>query len=111
LRFSGRGGLEGGDAGARLGNARDLARKKMPLDSKCNLGSACIAVVIPSYKVITSISTVIERIGREVSRIYVVDDACPEKSGRYVEDNIQDARVKVLYNAHNLGVGERPSRV
>lgn len=51
------------------------------------------------------ILTVIERIGPEVAAIYVVDDACPERSGQHVEDNVTDSRVRVLYNAVNLGVG------
>jgi glycosyltransferase involved in cell wall biosynthesis len=64
-----------------------------------------ISVVIPSYRVRAHILSVIERIGPEVAAIYVVDDACPEQSGRYVEECVTDRRVKVLYNANNLGVG------
>jgi hypothetical protein len=40
-----------------------------------------------------------------VHRIYVVDDACPEKSGDFVLSQAQDFRIKVLKNAVNLGVG------
>ena len=40
-----------------------------------------------------------------VEAIYVVDDACPEKSGLHVEQNSLDKRVKVLCNSKNLGVG------
>ncbi|WP_082549863.1 glycosyltransferase family 2 protein [Mesorhizobium sp. Root157] len=64
-----------------------------------------IAVVIPSYNVRRYILTIIKHIGPEVSSIYVVDDACPEKSGQFVETTTQDPRVRVLYNAQNLGVG------
>lgn len=64
-----------------------------------------IAVVIPSYRVRGHILSVLQRIGPEVERIYVVDDKCPEESGRFVEENVEDQRVKVLYNASNLGVG------
>jgi len=64
-----------------------------------------IAVVIPSYKVRNHILDVIGKIGQEVSRIYVVDDCCPEKSGDYVESNCQDSRVIVLRNPENQGVG------
>ena len=64
-----------------------------------------IAVVIPCYKVCKHVLDVIARIGPEVARIYAVDDACPEHSGRFVEQTCQDPRVKVIYNDRNLGVG------
>jgi glycosyltransferase involved in cell wall biosynthesis len=64
-----------------------------------------IAVVIPSYCVQSHVLSVIGRIGPEVSAIYVVDDACPEQSGRFVEEHKDDARVNVIYNEVNLGVG------
>ncbi|QCB48616.1 glycosyltransferase family 2 protein [Hydrogenophaga sp. PAMC20947] len=64
-----------------------------------------IAVVIPSYKVKTHVLDVIHQIGPEVEKIYVIDDACPEESGNWVHQNCTDQRVKVLYNAVNLGVG------
>lgn len=67
--------------------------------------SAKIAVVIPSYKVREHILGVIEAIGPEVSRIYVVDDCCPEGSGTFVERNCTDPRVTVLRNPENQGVG------
>lgn len=64
-----------------------------------------VAVVIPSYKVRDHILSVIAGIGPEVSRIYVVDDCCPVASGKFVEDNCKDPRVKVLRNEVNQGVG------
>lgn len=64
-----------------------------------------IAVVIPCYKVRKHILEVINGIGPECNRIFVVDDKCPESSGRYVEENCVDSRVTVLYNEINLGVG------
>lgn len=64
-----------------------------------------IAVVIPSYRVKAHILEVISRIGPEVSRIYVVDDACPEESGRFVEQHCMDPRVQVLRHTDNQGVG------
>ncbi|NJR20216.1 MAG: glycosyltransferase family 2 protein, partial [Hyphomonadaceae bacterium] len=67
--------------------------------------SASIAVVIPSYRVCAHILRVLERIGPEVGLIYVVDDACPDKSGDFVKDNASDPRLKIIYNAVNLGVG------
>lgn len=64
-----------------------------------------IAVVIPSYKVKNHILAVIEKIGVEVDRIYVVDDCCPENSGDFVELHCTDTRVTVLRHAQNQGVG------
>lgn len=64
-----------------------------------------LAVVIPCFKVRDSILSVIKSIGSEVSRIYVIDDACPEDTGAYVKKNARDKRVIVLHNEQNLGVG------
>lgn len=64
-----------------------------------------IAVVIPSYKVRNHIIDVIRLIGPEVSRIYVVDDCCPDNSGCFVESNCTDERVVVIRHTENQGVG------
>jgi dolichol-phosphate mannosyltransferase len=48
---------------------------------------------------------VIRHIPTSVSKIYVVDDCCPESSGKYVQENVEDLRVEVLFNDVNLGVG------
>jgi glycosyltransferase involved in cell wall biosynthesis len=64
-----------------------------------------IAVVIPSYRVKQHILQLIPEIGEEVVKIYVVDDKCPENSGLYVQEHCTDARVEVLFNEKNLGVG------
>jgi dolichol-phosphate mannosyltransferase len=64
-----------------------------------------IAVVIPCYKTKKHILDVIDRIGSEVSAVYVVDDCCPEGTGDYVKSVATDPRVQVVYNAVNLGVG------
>ena len=64
-----------------------------------------IAVAIPCYKVTQQVLSVIAAIGPEVEAIYAVDDACPDGSGRFIEDNIHDPRVRVLYNPQNRGVG------
>ncbi len=64
-----------------------------------------VAVVIPSYKVTRHILGVIAGIGPEVSRIYVVDDKCPDGSGAFVKANCQDPRVTVVEHEQNQGVG------
>jgi len=63
------------------------------------------AVVIPSYRVSRHILDVIAGIPAWVSRIYVVDDKCPDHSGALVRERCTDPRVTVILNAHNLGVG------
>jgi len=64
-----------------------------------------IAVVIPAFRVREQILAVIRGIGPEVGSIYVVDDRCPEGSGRYVQDCCVDGRVTVLFHEVNQGVG------
>ncbi|WP_287915440.1 glycosyltransferase family 2 protein [Comamonas sp.] len=64
-----------------------------------------IAVAIPCYKVTQHILGVIAKIGPAVEVIYAVDDACPDASGSFIEENNTDPRVHVLYNVQNQGVG------
>ena len=81
-------------------NAPDI-----PVSSTPAMQAAQIAVVIPSYRVTRHILGVIAGIGPEVSRIYVIDDRCPDGSGAFVRANCQDPRVTVLEHAENQGVG------
>ena len=69
------------------------------------ISDSVIAVVIPSYKVKRHVLGVIQRIGPEVSRIYLVDDCCPEGSGQLVLDQSLDPRIEVIFHEHNQGVG------
>jgi len=64
-----------------------------------------IAVVIPCYRVTDHILEVIEGIGPEVSRIYVVDDACPDESGKFVQEQSRDKRLSFIFHEENQGVG------
>lgn len=64
-----------------------------------------VAVVVPSYRVTRHVLSVIEAIGPEVWRIYVVDDCCPDRSGELVRNQCTDPRVVVLFNEENQGVG------
>lgn len=61
--------------------------------------------MIPCYRVAAHVLDVIARVGPEVWRIYVVDDACPEHTGDLVERTAPDVRVRVLRNSVNRGVG------
>lgn len=64
-----------------------------------------IAVIIPCYKVSRHVLAVINRIGPEVDSIYIVDDFCPENTGRVVHKKCKDKRVKILFHKNNRGVG------
>jgi dolichol-phosphate mannosyltransferase len=64
-----------------------------------------IAVVVPAYRVSDHILKVISEIGPTVNQIIVVDDACPEKSGKIVTAECTDSRVQVLTHLENQGVG------
>jgi dolichol-phosphate mannosyltransferase len=64
-----------------------------------------LLVVIPAFKVADFVLEVVDRIGPEVSHILVVDDACPDGSGRKVENECHDSRVEVIFHPRNLGVG------
>ncbi len=64
-----------------------------------------IAVVIPCYRVKDFILDVISGIGPECDQIYVVDDCCPEGTGKHVEAECRDDRVRVIFHEANQGVG------
>ncbi|HBZ05818.1 MAG TPA: glycosyl transferase family 2 [Massilia sp.] len=64
-----------------------------------------IAVVIPCYRVTRHILDVLARMGPEVSRIYVVDDKCPDGTAALVREKCTDPRVTVIEHAENQGVG------
>ena len=64
-----------------------------------------IVVVIPAFRVRRQILGVCQDIPDLVSKIYVVDDACPEGSGDLVEAALVDPRVCVLRHSSNQGVG------
>ena len=70
-------------------------------DENCPL----IAVVIPAFRVADHIISVVESIPRFVDRIYLIDDACPNQSGKIVEQTCTDSRIRVLYHLENQGVG------
>jgi glycosyltransferase involved in cell wall biosynthesis len=64
-----------------------------------------LAVVIPCYRAQRHVLEVLAAIPAAVTSIHVVDDACPDGTGRHVQANCNDPRVRVHFNEHNLGVG------
>ncbi|MFA5096813.1 MAG: glycosyltransferase family 2 protein [Candidatus Omnitrophota bacterium] len=63
-----------------------------------------IGVVIPAYKVLKQIQEMILSLPSTVDHIIVVDDKCPQFSGREAQ-KINDQRLTVLYHQRNMGVG------
>jgi len=63
------------------------------------------AVVIPCYKEKSNIAEILYKIDSEIDKIYVIDDNCPENTGKYVENKIDLDRVEVLYHKINKGIG------
>ena len=65
-----------------------------------------IAVVIPCYKVKSTLLDVLQRIGPEINAIYCVDDACPHGSTAGIAAYQKlDPRVKIIKRSVNGGVG------
>ena len=58
-----------------------------------------IAVVIPCYLSAASVLPLIACIGEAVDHIIVVDDACPEETGRVVQRDCRDPRVDVVFHS------------
>ncbi len=64
-----------------------------------------VAVVIPCHRASRHVLAVLAAIPDWVASIHVVDDGCPEQTGRQVETGTDDPRVRVHFNEQNLGVG------
>lgn len=77
----------------------------MDRKSKSSKSGQKFAVVIPCYKVGETVLNVIAAIPNEITHIYVIDDACPIKSGDLVKSQCKDKRVNILWHAQNQGVG------
>jgi len=63
-------------------------------------------IIIPCYNVKDQILNVIKKIKlRNIYKVIVVDDFCPQKSGNFVEKKVKNKKIKVIYSKKNLGVG------
>lgn len=70
-----------------------------------------IVVIIPCYKVdVKTTIKIIKKIPFFVDKIYVVDDACPFKTGGKIKSK-KIKKVTILFNSQNLGVGGSVLRV
>ncbi len=73
--------------------------------SSSKIPSQSVAVILPCYRETSHILTVIKKVGPEVKTIYVIDDACPDLTGAYVQNYCKDKRVRVIRQDVNSGVG------
>ena len=64
-----------------------------------------IAVVVPCYKVRGAVLDVLARMPTIVDHIICIDDACPDGSGRLIQEKCRDPRVTVVFHERNTGVG------
>jgi len=64
-----------------------------------------IAIVIPCFKSKKTILAILKKIDKSVKKILIIDDCCPEKTGRYIISKVKDSRIQVIFNKKNLGVG------
>ncbi len=65
-----------------------------------------VVCVVPAFRAGASIVDVVRGALEFVDRVVVVDDACPESSGKAVERAFRgDQRVECLYHSTNRGVG------
>ena len=62
--------------------------------------------IIPAFKAVDSISVVVNKLSKVVDHVLIVDDACPEGTGKKIAyENHQPEQVSVLFRRENGGVG------
>lgn len=81
-----------------------MATRKTPSTS-ARQAKPSIAVVVPCHREAHGIVDLLKRIGKDISHIFVVDDACPDNTGDEVERGLRDKRVVVIRHPSNKGVG------
>lgn len=64
-----------------------------------------VAAVVPCYMTGPGVLDVLAAMPKDVDRIIVVDDACPDGTGSLVRSNVDDERVRIIVLPQNLGVG------
>jgi dolichol-phosphate mannosyltransferase len=68
--------------------------------------SVRVAAIVPAYRVKRHIKQVVESLLPLVEFVVVVDDACPEDSGKFLQSEMNhNPRVHLIYHETNLGVG------
>lgn len=65
-----------------------------------------VLAIVPSFRTSSTIIDVISRSLEYVDHVLVVDDKCPEQSGKFVSEKFsKDKRVTVITHEENQGVG------
>jgi glycosyltransferase involved in cell wall biosynthesis len=65
-----------------------------------------VCVVIPCYKVRDKILSVLKKINfKIIDKVVLVDDFCPEYSGRFAKKNFQSNKISYIFLKKNKGVG------
>ena len=64
-----------------------------------------VFAIVPCYRERSRIMAVLAAFDAAVSNIIVVDDGCPDATGRHVVESCRDPRVEVLFHERNQGVG------
>jgi glycosyltransferase involved in cell wall biosynthesis len=90
---------------ARVADRLPEDRRRRLAGLEPSLEHAGVWLVVPCYKVKAHILGVIAKTPAWVEGIVCVDDACPEHSGDFIEENARDPRVVVVRLAENQGVG------
>lgn len=67
--------------------------------------TSSVAVVVPCFRSRDQIMGVVEAVPDSVGSIYLVDDACPEETGKWAAQQTSDPRVKLVALPENRGVG------
>jgi glycosyltransferase involved in cell wall biosynthesis len=68
------------------------------------MNSVNIAVVIPCYKVKKHIKDVVNSIPDFINHIIVIDDKCPQESGKYIQE-LNLPKTTCIFHNENQGVG------
>ena len=65
-----------------------------------------VCIVIPCYKVRDKIISVLKKIDfKTIDKVIIVDDFCPEYSGKFVKKNFQSSKISFIFLKKNEGVG------
>ncbi len=68
------------------------------------MNNKIISAVIPAYKVKSHIEDVVKTLPEFINHIIVIDDKCPQESGKFIE-SLNIPKVILVFNKVNLGVG------
>ena len=65
-----------------------------------------LVAIVPCYKAnLSTLKFLVDDLTHEVDHIVIVDDACPNKAGSYIENKFENQSIHIVWNDINLGVG------